>query len=75
MIAITASLALIVLISVTLGAVLPLLMKRLGVDPAHASTTIQVIMDILGVVLTVVVSTAILDSPGGHWLVSRLLSG
>lgn len=74
-IAITASLALIVLISVTLGAVLPLLMKRLGVDPAHASTTIQVIMDILGVVLTVVVSTAILDSPGGHWLVSRLLSG
>ena len=46
--AVTSALALIVFSSICLGAVLPLLLKRLGVDPAHSSTTIQVIMDILG---------------------------
>jgi Mg/Co/Ni transporter MgtE len=54
--AITSSLALIVFTSICLGALLPLLLQRINIDPAHSSTTIQVIMDILGVVLTVQVS-------------------
>jgi len=70
--AITSALALIVFSSICLGAVLPLLLKRLGVDPAHSSTSIQVVMDILGVFLAVIVSSALLDSPLGHMLVSRL---
>jgi magnesium transporter len=71
-VAITISLSAIVFISICLGAVLPLFLKRLGVDPAHSSTTIQVIMDILGVLLAVVVSTFLLDSPLGRSLISRL---
>ena len=71
-VAITASLALIVFSSIGLGAVLPLLLQKLRVDPAHSSTTIQVIMDILGVVMTVVVSTLMLDSPVGQYIISKL---
>ena len=52
-IAITTSLCAIVMISILLGAVLPLLMRRVNIDPAHSSTTIQVLMDILGVTITV----------------------
>ena len=40
-VAITSSLFMIVIISIVLGALLPLGMKRLGIDPAHSSTTIQ----------------------------------
>jgi len=61
-IAITTSLFMIVMISVLLGASLPLGMKMLGIDPAHSSTTIQVLMDILGVTITIIVSSLILDS-------------
>lgn len=71
-IAVTSALAMIVFSSVCLGAVLPLFLKKLGVDPAHSSTSIQVVMDILGVVLTVVVSTAVLDSPGGQLFIAKL---
>lgn len=71
-IAVTASLSLIVLTSVCLGAILPLLLQKIGVDPAHSSTTIQVIMDILGVLVAVAISSLILDSPLGVMLVSRL---
>jgi Mg/Co/Ni transporter MgtE len=60
--AITASLFLIVMISVILGATLPLAMKFLGIDPAHSSTSIQVLMDILGVTITVLVSSTIFSS-------------
>lgn len=74
-IAITLALSLIVFSSVCLGAILPLLLRKIKVDPAHSSTSIQVIMDILGVVLTVVVSGAILDSPVGKLLVSKLVWG
>mmetsp|Transcript_12503 Transcript_12503/g.17467 ORF Transcript_12503/g.17467 Transcript_12503/m.17467 type:complete len:179 (+) Transcript_12503:1426-1962(+) len=74
-VAITSALCMIVFSSICLGAVLPLLLKRIGVDPAHSSTTIQVIMDILGVLLTVFVSTTILDSPFGQLLISRLSFG
>jgi len=62
-VAITCALALIVFISICLGAVLPLFLKKIGIDPAHSSTSIQVIMDILGVVLTVFVSTTLLVNP------------
>ena len=71
-IAVTAALVLIVFSSICLGAVLPLLLKQIGVDPAHSSTTIQVVMDILGVILAVFVSTLLLDSPLGVMLVQRL---
>jgi Mg/Co/Ni transporter MgtE len=70
--AVTFALFLIVFTSVCLGAVLPLVLKGVGVDPAHSSTSIQVIMDILGVLLAVVVSTAILDTPLGAMIVGRL---
>ena len=60
--AITASLWTIVFISICIGALLPFFMKYLGIDPAHSSTTIQVVMDILGVTITVAVSSLILGS-------------
>ena len=62
--AITASLWTIVFLSVGIGALLPLLMKFVGIDPAHSSTTIQVVMDILGVSITVGVSSLILSKVG-----------
>jgi Mg/Co/Ni transporter MgtE len=71
-VAVTSALALIVFSSICLGAVLPLVLKKVGVDPAHSSTTIQVVMDILGVLLTVIVSSVILDSPIGSMMVSKL---
>ena len=40
-IAVTAALGLIVFSSVCLGALLPLLLEKIGVDPAHSSTSIQ----------------------------------
>jgi hypothetical protein len=51
--AITCSLFSIVWISTVLGSLLPMGLKLLRIDPAHSSTTIQVIMDILGVTITV----------------------
>jgi len=71
-IAVTVALALIVFSSVCLGAILPLGLKKLRVDPAHSSTSIQVVMDILGVVLAVAVSSLLLDSPLGTLLISKL---
>lgn len=71
--AITLALYIIVFSSICLGALLPLMLKRIGVDPAHSSTSIQVIMDILGVVLTVYVSTALLDSTIGQQLLTTIL--
>ena len=60
--AITASLVMIVGSSIFLGTLLPLGMRMIQIDPAHSSTTIQVIMDILGVAITVYVSSMILDA-------------
>ena len=71
-VAVTSALAIIVFISICFGAVLPLILRKIDVDPAHSSTTIQVIMDILGVVLTVFVSTTILDSPLGKMIIGKL---
>ena len=42
----------IVFLSVNLGALLPLLLQQVGIDPAHAGTIIQVVMDISGVLIT-----------------------
>jgi len=64
-IAITTSLILITFISIVGGAVLPLLLKCLSLDPAHASTTIQVIMDISGVFITCIISYTLLDTVFG----------
>lgn len=72
-IAITTALAIIVFSSICFGAILPLILMRINVDPAHSSTSIQVIMDILGVVLTVAVSTTILDSAAGQMIISKLI--
>ena len=60
-IAVTASVCAIVAISVAIGNALPLGMRNVGIDPAHSSTTIQVIMDILGVFITVCVSSFVLS--------------
>ncbi len=60
-IAVTASLCAIVAISVGIGSTLPLAMKKVGIDPAHSSTTIQVLMDIFGVLITVSVSSLVLS--------------
>lgn len=50
--AIAASLALIVLASVIVGAGLPFGLAHVGVDPANAGTSVQVVMDILGCAIT-----------------------
>lgn len=63
--AITASLLVIVMVSILIGATLPLIMNYIRIDPAHSSTTIQVLMDIIGVTLTVYVSGSILESDIG----------
>lgn len=71
-IAITTSLFLIVVISVIVGASLPLGMEAVGIDPAHSSTTIQVVMDITGVVITVHVSSFMLDSDFHEWIATKM---
>jgi len=70
-IVITLCLFMIVLISVIVGATLPLCMQCVGIDPAHSSTSIQVIMDITGVLITVNVSTLLLDSKFHDWLENK----
>lgn len=62
LISIVVALVLIVLISIVIGALLPLLFDTVGLDPANTSTTIQVIMDISGVLITCLVAAVLLDS-------------
>jgi len=62
MLAIVISLITIVFVSVITGACLPLVLQLLGADPAHASTSIQVIMDISGVAITMMTTTLLVDS-------------
>lgn len=47
--AIAVSLFCIVMTSTLLGSSLPFALSKLGVDPANAGTSIQVVMDVLGV--------------------------
>ncbi|CAL1127650.1 unnamed protein product [Cladocopium goreaui] len=63
-IAICLSMLVIVFTSTALGAALPLFLSQLGVDPAHAGATIQVLMDVSGVALTCVISSAVLGFQG-----------
>ena len=60
--AISCSLLAIVLSSVIIGCTLPLLLHRLELDPAHAGATIQVIMDLAGVLITCMVCSVLLRS-------------
>lgn len=64
-VAITCSLISIVFISIVFGSLLPIILFYLKLDPAHSSTTIQVIMDILGVYISCIVSTFLLDTAMG----------
>jgi Mg/Co/Ni transporter MgtE len=50
--AISMSLLAIVMTSVILGSALPFVLARVGIDPANAGTSIQVVMDIFGVGIT-----------------------
>lgn len=61
--AICTSMMAIVVSSALLGVLLPLVFQRLGIDPAHASAAIGVLMDGIGVTLTCVVSCLILGLP------------
>ncbi|PRW55900.1 Magnesium transporter [Chlorella sorokiniana] len=59
--AISISLFLIVLCSVVAGTGLPFALAKAGVDPANAGTSIQVIMDITGVLITCATCHLVLD--------------
>mmetsp|Transcript_19425 Transcript_19425/g.33600 ORF Transcript_19425/g.33600 Transcript_19425/m.33600 type:complete len:305 (-) Transcript_19425:217-1131(-) len=59
-VAISLSLFCIVMTSVVLGSWLPFALCYLGVDPANAGTSIQVLMDILGVGITCVMCRLVL---------------
>ena len=61
-IAIASSLLAIVFLSIVVGASLPLLLHWLRLDPAHAGATIQVIMDLAGVLITCMVCSVLLRS-------------
>ena len=56
---ITGSLIVIVFSSIVIGSILPIILLTYSFDPAHASTSIQVIMDISGVLITCFVSSCI----------------
>ena len=64
-IAIAACLFVIVFISIIAGACLPICLHRMRLDPAHAGATIQVIMDLLGVLITCCVCSLLLPGPTG----------
>jgi magnesium transporter len=57
---ISASLAVVTFTSVLVGASLPRLFERLGTDPAHAPTAIQIIIDISGVLIVCTISSFVL---------------
>ncbi len=59
-IAITMSLSVIVFSSIMIGSILPFILQYFNFDPVHASTSIQVIMDIGGVLITCVISSIVL---------------
>ena len=59
-VAISVCLFFIVLCSVTVGALLPFVFLYVGIDPIHAGPSIQVAMDIIGVIITCLVCNALL---------------
>lgn len=70
--AIVVALMIIVFTSILAGATLPILLHYWRIDPAHSSTTIQVIMDISGVLLTCVVASSLLDTNAGKAFLSHI---
>lgn len=71
-VAITIALSAIVTMSVVVGALLPFVFQKLGVDPANSSTSIQVIMDISGVLITCLVANAVLHTTTGNYVMEQL---
>ena len=61
--AISISLFTIVFISIVTGAALPLVLDKLRLDAAHASTSIQVLMDISGVLIVCSCCALLLEGP------------
>lgn len=59
--AISLALFFIVLSSTILGTSLPFVLNEFGIDPANAGTSIQVIMDILGVTITCITCNFVLN--------------
>lgn len=57
---ITLALIVIVFVSIVVGATLPFVFHHIKLDPAHSSTTIQVFMDIAGVLLLCYVASVVL---------------
>ena len=68
--AISASLFLIVLVSVGVGSALPFGLSRLGVDPANAGTSVQVAMDILGCAISCATCSFVLSTFAGAVMAS-----
>jgi Mg/Co/Ni transporter MgtE len=60
--AISFALLVIVLLAVIAGALLPFLLQRCGLDPAHAGPSCQVLMDVFGVFCVCFVCDHILAS-------------
>lgn len=63
--AISASLFLIVFVSVGVGSALPFGLAKLGVDPANAGTSVQVAMDILGCAISCATCSFVLGTFAG----------
>ena len=74
-IGISSSLFVIVTTSTLTGSALPFLLAFCGQDPANAGTTIQVLMDVLGVVITCVVCAFVFEYFSGVGVVLSVLGG
>ena len=59
--AVAASLFLIVALSIVLGAALPIFLEKINAGASNAATTIQVVMDVSGVLITCAVCGYSLD--------------
>lgn len=65
--AVTICLAAIVLVAAMVGTALPFALGALDMDPAHAGTVVQVVMDVIGVIVTCAVcEVALRDQQGNN---------
>ncbi|CAD7930174.1 unnamed protein product [Amoebophrya sp. A25] len=60
-VALSSAMFFIVFFAVTFGTLLPQIFHRLKIDPAHASATIQVAMDIIGITIVCIVATLVYE--------------
>jgi cation transporter-like permease len=65
-VAVGTSLVSIVFVAILAGVALPLLFQAIGLDPAHSSTAINVVMDIGGVMIIVLVASIMLETSAGR---------